>query len=75
MRITEKCSVSEKKAYDYIMDSIITNRDQLEKMSHSELVEYAMIVGTKFKELESRIAKLEGGEAITSDCNLLLIKV
>ena len=54
------------------MSTIITDRDELEKMSHSKLVEYALCVGLKFKELESRIEKLEGGEAVATNCNVLL---
>ena len=40
--------------------NVITNRDELEKMPHAELVEYAMSIDIKFRELESRISKLEG---------------
>ena len=54
------------------MAIIITDRDELEKMTFSNLVEYAVSVGLQFKQLEARIAKLEGGEAVATNCNLLL---
>ena len=51
---------------------IITDHAELEKMPHTQLVEYAMTVGLQFKELESRISKLEGVEAVSTNCNQLL---
>ena len=53
-------------------NSVITNRDELEKMLHAQLVDYVMSIGVKFRELESRIAKLEGVEAVSRNCNGVL---
>ena len=52
--------------------TVIINREELENMPREQLIEYALSVGQKFRELENRVAKLEGVEAVSANCNLLL---